>query len=149
MFLINDEKMNKNLIGLKCDKIVDNIYQIIDDKFGFLKNDKYGFNLTVKVVDNPHLITYEINHLYEELLCNNYNNDLSIFNDKIFNRVLNEVKMQSELNKNKKVINIKINNPKMKLNEYEDYILKIIQNPELKQEVQNMINNKYSHLNIL
>ena len=146
IFLIDDEKMNKNIITLKSDKIMSSIYSIIDDKFGFLKNDKYQFNLNVKVVDNPHLINYEINHLYEEILRNNFNNEISVYNNKIIDRILNEMKKEAVVNKDENIIQY---NNKIKYNIYEEYILNSLRNHELKEEIQNMIIKKYSRLNII
>ena len=147
-FLIDDEKMNKKETSLKSDKIANSIYQIIDDKFGFLKNDKYEFKANIKIVNNPRLMNYEINHLYEELLNNNYNNEFSVYNNKIIDKVLNEIKVDNGVNKDENVIKSE-NNYKMKYNTYEDYLLKLIKNSELKQEIKNMLNKKYSKLNIL
>ena len=146
IFLIDDEKMNKNIVTLKSDKIMSSIYSIIDDKFGFLKNDKYQFNLNVKVVDNPHLINYEINHLYEEILRNNFNNEISVYNNKIIDRILNEMKKEAVVNKDENIIQY---NNKIKYNIYEEYILNSLRNHELKEEIQNMIIKKYSRLNII
>ena len=146
IFLIDDEKMNKNIVTLKSDKIMSSIYSIIDDKFGFLKNDKYQFNLIVKVVDNPHLINYEINHLYEEILRNNFNNEISVYNNKIIDRILNEMKKEAVVNKDENIIQY---NNKIKYNIYEEYILNSLRNHELKEEIQNMIIKKYSRLNII
>ena len=146
IFLIDDEKMNKNIVTLKSDKIMSSIYSIIDDKFGFLKNDKYQFNLNVKVVDNPHLINYEINHLYEEILRNNFNNEISVYNNKIIERILNEMKKEAVVNKDENIIQY---NNKIKYNIYEEYILNSLRNHELKEEIQNMIIKKYSRLNII
>ena len=146
IFLIDDEKMNKNIVTLKSDKIMSSIYSIIEDKFGFLKNDKYQFNLNVKVVDNPHLINYEINHLYEEILRNNFNNEISVYNNKIIDRLLNEMKKEAVVNKDENIIQY---NNKIKYNKYEEYILNSLRNHELKEEIQNMIIKKYSRLNII
>ena len=146
IFLIDDEKMNKNIVTLKSDKIMSSIYSIIEDKFGFLKNDKYQFNLNVKVVDNPHLINYEINHLYEEILRNNFNNEISVYNNKIIDRLLNEMKKEAVVNKDENIIQY---NNKIKYNIYEEYILNSLRNHELKEEIQNMIIKKYSRLNII
>ena len=148
LFLIDDEKMNKKEASLKSDKIANSIYQIIDNKFGFLKNDKYEFKANIKIVNNPRLMNYEINHLYEELINNNYNNEFSIYNNKIIDRILNEIKVDTGVNKDENEIKSE-NNYKMKFNTYEDYLLKLIKNSELKQEIKNMLNKKYSKLNIL
>ena len=150
IFLIDDEKMNKNAIALKCEQIVNSIYQTIDDKFGFLKNEKYGFNLKVKVLDNPRLINYEINQIYDELFNNNYNNEASIYNNKYINKILNEMKSETETSVDKKENIIKVNiNTNNKFNLYENYILDLVKTPELKEEIQKMINEKYSKLNII
>ena len=148
IFLIDDEKMNKNITTLKSDKIVNSLYQIIDDKFGFLKNDKYEFEAKVKIVENPGLINYEINQLYDELVNNNYNNEISVYNNKIINRILNAMKVEIDVNKNEGVLKINFN-PKIKFNLYEEYLLKSIKDPELKEEIQKMINKKYSKFNML
>ena len=148
IFIIDDEKMNKTDITLKCDQIVNSIYQTIDDKFGFLKNNKYDLNVKVKVVDNPRLINYEINQIYEELLNNNYNNETSIYNSKYINKILNEMKTEENATKKENVLKVNIN-PKIKFNLYEDYILSLVKTPELKEDIQNMINKKYSKLNII
>ena len=142
--------MNKNTIALKCEQIVNSIYQTIDDKFGFLKNEKYGFNLKVKVLDNPRLINYEINQIYDELFNNNYNNEASIYNNKYINKILNEMKSETETSVDKKENIIKVNiNTNTKFNLYENYILDLVKTPELKEEIQKMINEKYSKLNII
>ena len=150
VFLINDEKMNRNTSTLKKEEIVNSIYKIIDDKFNFLMNGKYEFNVNVKVVENPHLINYEINHLYDELNNNNYNDELSVFNKKIISKLLKEIRANADSNKNKiKKETKKDINQKTKFNIYEDYLLISIQNPELKDEIQKMINKKYSKLNLI
>ena len=148
IFIIDDEKMNKTDITLKCDQIVNSIYQTIDDKFGFLKNNKYDLNVKVKVVDNPRLINYEINQIYEELLNNNYNNETSIYNSKYINKILNAMKTEDNAIKKENVLKVNIN-PKIKFNLYEDYILNLVKTPDLREEIQNMINKKYSKLNII
>ena len=148
IFLIDDEKMNRNNPTLKSDAIVNSIYKIIEDKFNFLMNGKYQFNVKVKVVANPHLINYEINNLYDELNKNNYNDEFSIYNKKIISKLLNEIKATFNSDKDGTEIKKDINQ-KTKFNLYEDYILNCVQNPELKEEIQNMINKKYSKLNII
>ena len=148
IFLIDDEKINRNNSTLKSDAIVNSIYKIIEDKFNFLMNGKYQFNVKVKVVANPHLINYEINNLYDELNKNNYNDEFSIYNKKIISKLLNEFKATFNSDKDGTEIKKDINQ-KTKFNLYEDYILNCVQNPELKEEIQNMINKKYSKLNII
>ena len=148
IFLIDDEKMNRNNPTLKSDTIVNSIYKIIEDKFNFLMNGKFQFNVKVKVVANPHLINYEINNLYDELNKNNYNDEFSIYNKKIISKLLNESKATFNSDKDGTEIKKDINQ-KTKFNLYEDYILNCVQNPELKEEIQNMINKKYSKLNII
>ena len=149
IYLIDDEKMKKNMNALKADKIVEFIYKIINDKFSFLSNDKYNFDVIAKIVDNPHLINYEINLLYDELLNNNYNNEFSVYNKNIYNKILNEIKNNNNSNnKDNDVDNININ-PKIKYNLYEESILNSIHTPELKEDLLNMINKKYSKLNII
>ena len=148
IFLIDDEKMHRNVAILKTDKIMNSIYKIIDDKFGFLKNDKYEFNAKVKIVDNPRSINYEINQLYEEILNNNYNNEMSIYNNKIINRILKEIKDEAVTNENEGALKININQ-KIKFNLYEEYIFKVAKDIELKKEIENMMNKKYSKLNII
>ena len=148
IFLIDDEKMHRNVAILKTDKIMNSIYKIIDDKFCFLKNDKYEFNVKIKIVDNPRSINYEINQLYEELLNNNYNNEMSIYNNKIINRILKEIKNEADTKENEGALKININQ-KIKFNLYEKYIFKVVKDIELKKEIENMINKKYSKLNII
>ena len=150
IFLINDEKMNRNAPNIKNDEIVNSIYKIIEDKFNFLMNGKYELNVKVKVIANPHLINYEINLLYDELNNNNYNDEFSIYNKNIISKLLNEIKANIDSNKNKNKKELKNDiNQKTKFNIYEDYILNSIQNQELKDEIQTMINKKYSKLNII
>ena len=148
IFLIDDEKMNRNSPTLKSEEIVNSIYKIIEDKFNFLMNGKYKFNVKVKVVANPHLINYEINNLYDELNNNNFNDEFSIYNKKIISQLLNEIKAKIDSDNNGTEIKKDINQ-KTKFNLYEEYILNSVQNPELKDEIQNMINKKYSKLNII
>ena len=148
IFLIDDEKMHRNVAILKTDKIMNSIYKIIDDKFGFLKNNKYEFNVKIKIVDNPRSINYEINQLYEEFFNNNYNNEMSIYNNKIINRILKEIKDEAVTNVNEGALKININQ-KIKFNLYEEYIFKVVKDIELKKEIENMINEKYSKLNII
>ena len=148
IFLIDDEKMHRNVAILKTDKIMNSIYKIIDDKFGFLKNNKYEFNVKIKIVDNPRSINYEINQLYEEFFNNNYNNEMSIYNNKIINRILKEIKDEAVTNENEGALKININQ-KIKFNLYEEYIFKVVKDIELKKEIENMINEKYSKLNII
>ena len=125
------------------------IYKIINDKFSFLSNDKYNFDVIAKIVDNPHLINYEINLLYDELVNNNFNNEFSVYNNHIYNKILNEIKNSNDsINKGNDVDNVNVN-PKIKFNLYEEFILNSIHNPELKEEFLNMINKKYSKLNII
>ena len=97
---------------------------------------------------NPHLINYEISHLYDELNNNNYNDEFSIYNKNIISEILKEIKANNDANINEKRVNRDINQ-KTKFNLYEEYILNSIQNQELKEEIQNMINKKYSKLNII
>lgn len=150
IFLINDEKMNRNTSTLKKEEIVNSIYKIIDDKFNFLMNGTYEFNFNVKIVENPRLINYEINHLYDELNNNNYNDEFSIYNKNIISKLLKEIRANADSNKNKIKNEIKKDiNQKTKFNIYEDYLLISIQNPELKDEIQKMINKKYSKLNLI
>ena len=149
IFLIDDEKMNRNIVIIKSDKIVNSINQIIKDKFSFLINGKYEFKVIIKILDNPHLINYEINHLYEELLKNNSNNELSIYNNKIIYKLLNEIISDTNSITNGNLIKTNINEPKVKFNLYENYILNSVKNSELKDEILNMINKKYSKLNII
>ena len=127
---------------------MNSIYKIIEDKFNFLMNGKYKFNVKVKVVANPHLINYEINNLYDELNNNNYNDEFSIYNKKIISQLLNEIKAKIDSDNDGTEIKKDINQ-KTKFNLYEEYILNSVQNPELKDEIQNMINKKYSKLNIM
>ena len=148
IFLIDDEKMNRNSPTLKSEEILNSIYKIIEDKFNFLMNGKYKFNIKVKVVANPHLINYEINNLYDELNNNNYNDEFSIYNKKIISQLLNEIKAKIDSDNDGTEIKKDINQ-KTKFNLYEEYILNSVQNPELKDEIQNMINKKYSKLNII
>ena len=148
IFLIDDEKMHRNVAILKTDKIMNSIYKIIDDKFGFLKNNKYEFNVKIKIVDNPRSINYEINQLYEEFFNNNYNNEMSIYNNKIINRILKEIKDEAVTNVNEGALKININQ-KIEFNLYEEYIFKVVKDIELKKEIENMINEKYSKLNII
>ena len=148
IFIIDDEKMNKNAIVVKSEEIVNSIYKIIEDKFDFLFKGKYDFNVNVKIVANPHLINYEISHLYDELNNNNYNDEFSIYNKNIISEILKEIKANNDANINEKRVNRDINQ-KTKFNLYEEYILNSIQNQELKEEIQNMINKKYSKLNII
>ena len=148
IFIIDDEKMNKNAIIVKSEEIVNSIYRIIEDKFDFLFKGKYDFNVNVKIVANPHLINYEISHLYDELNNNNYNDEFSIYNKNIISEILKEIKANNDANINEKRVNRDINQ-KTKFNLYEEYILNSIQNQELKEEIQNMINKKYSKLNII
>ena len=150
IFLINDEKMNRNAPNIKNDEIVNSIYKIIEDKFNFLMNGKYELNVKVKVIANPHLINYEINLLYDELNNNNYNDEFSIYNKNIISKLLYEIKANIDSNKNRNKKELKNDiNQKTKFNIYEDYILNSIQNQELKDEIQTMINKKYSKLNII
>ena len=148
IFIIDDEKMNKNAIVVKSEEIVNSIYKIIEDKFDFLFKGKYDFNVNVKILANPHLINYEISHLYDELTNNNYNDEFSIYNKNIISEILKEIKANNDANINEKRVNRDINQ-KTKFNLYEEYILNSIQNQELKEEIQNMINKKYSKLNII
>ena len=148
IFLIDDEKMNRNSPTLKSEEIVNSIYKIIEDKFNFLMNGKYKFNVKVKVVANPHLINYEINNLYDELNNNNFNDEFSIYNKKIISQLLNEIKAKIDSENDGTEIKKDINQ-KTKFNLYEEYILNSVQNPELKDEIQSMINKKYSKLNIM
>ena len=149
IYLIDDEKIKENINALKADKIVEFIYKIINDKFSFLSNDKYNFDVIAKIVDNPHLINYEINLLYDELVNNNFNNEFSVYNNHIYNKILNEIKNSNDsINKGNDVDNVNVN-PKIKFNLYEEFILNSIHNPELKEEFLNMINKKYSKLNII
>ena len=137
--------MNKNAIVVKSEEIVNSIYKIIEDKFDFLFKGKYDFNVNVKIVANPHLINYEISHLYDELNNNNYNDEFSIYNKNIISKLLNEIKANIDSNKNRNKKELKNDiNQKTKFNIYEDYILNSIQNQELKDEIQTMINKKYS-----
>ena len=65
------------------------------------------------------------------------------------NKLLNEIISDTNSITNGNLIKPNINEPKVKFNLYENYILNIVKNSELKDEILNMINKKYSKLNII
>ena len=144
LFIIDDEQLNKKE-GYSANKIVNNINQIISNKFSFImNNNNYQINITVKVISNPHLINYEINNLYNELVLNNFNNTSSVYNENIYYRIINDIKKVKNDN-----YNINSNDKKGNLNIYETYILNVVQDEKLKLEVENIINIKYSKRKIM
>ena len=146
IFIINDEQLNKKE-NYSLNKIINTINQIINNKFLYIiNNTNYHFNVIIKVISNPHLINYEINNIYEELIANNYNDILSIYNRNIFDRIINDIKINDKIQNNEIMINV---NNKTNYNRYENYILNMIQDEELKIEIQKMINHKYSKRNII
>jgi len=140
IFIINDQQLNKNG-DISVNVIINKINQMINNKFSFLINNiNFQFNVDIKVVSNPHLINYEINNIYDDLVSNNNNNLFSIYNKNIYNRILNDIKNNGERNKV---------NDKSNFNRYENYILDLIHEEKLKEELLNMIKNKYSKINII
>jgi hypothetical protein len=140
IFIIDDQQINKN-DNFSVNVIINKINQMINNKFGFLINNiNFQFNVDIRVVSNPHLINYEINNIYDELVSNYYNSLSSIYNKNIYNRILDEIKNNGEISE--------VNN-KSSFNRYENYILNIIHDEKLKEELMNMIKNKYSKINII
>jgi len=140
IFIINDQQLNKNG-EISVNAIINKINQMINNKFSFLINNiNFQFNVDIKVVSNPHLINYEINNIYDDLVSNYNNNLFSVYNKNIYNRILNDIKSNGERNKV---------NDKSSFNRYENYILDLIHDEKLKEELLNMIKNKYSKINII
>ena len=140
IFIIDDQQLNKNG-NFSVNTIINKINQIINNKFGFIINNiNFKFNVEIKVVSNPHLINYEINNIYDDLVSNYYNNLFSVYNKNIYNRILNDISNNGEINK----VNDKYN-----FNRYENYILALIHDENLKEELLDMIKNKYSKINFL
>ena len=110
-----------------------------------MNNSNYQLDIKVKIVSNPHLINYEINNIYNELVENNFNNSISIYNEKIFNKIKDYIK-NNETNINNCY---SCNSKKEKFNLYENYFLNVIKDENLKKEIDNMINVKYSKRNII
>ena len=141
IFLIDDEQLKRNE-NYSVNKIVNNINQMINNKFAFIiNNDIFQLNVVVKIVSNSHLIKYEINNIYNELVINNINSAISIYNIKIFEKILNNVKQIN--NTNEKLYNIKT-----KFNTYEKYIYNSITDEKLKNEIKDIINCKYEKRNL-
>ena len=140
IFIIDDQQLNKN-DNFSVNIIINKINQMINNKFGFIINNiNFQFNVDIKSVSNPHLINYEINNIYDELVSNYYNSFLSVYNKNVYNRILDDIKNNGEISE--------INN-KSSFNRYENYILDIIHDEKLKEEILNMIKNKYSKINII
>ena len=140
IFIINDQQLNKNG-EISVNAIINKINQMINNKFSLLINNiNFQFNVDIKVVSNPHLINYEINNIYDDLVSNYNNNLFSVYNKNIYNRILNDIKSNGERNKV---------NDKSSFNRYENYILDLIHDEKLKEELLNMIKNKYSKINII
>ena len=140
IFIINDQQLNKNG-EISVNVIINKINQMINNKFSFLINNiNFQFNVDIKVVSNPHLINYEINNIYDDLVSNYNNNLFSVYNKNIYNRILNDIKSNGERNKV---------NDKSSFNRHENYILDLIHDEKLKEELLNMIKNKYSKINII
>ena len=140
IFIIDDQQLNKNG-NFSVNTIINKINQMINNKFGFIINNiNFKFNVEIKVVSNPHLINYEINNIYDDLVSNYYNNLFSVYNKNIYNRILNDISNNGEINK----VNDKYN-----FNRYENYILALIHDENLKEELLDMIKNKYSKINFL
>ena len=145
IFIIDDEQLNKKE-DYSVNKIVNKINQIIKNKFSFIMNNSnYQLDIKVRVISNPHLINYEINNIYNEIVENNFNNPASVYNVNIFDRIKNYIK-NNETNIND--CN-KLNNKTEKFNVYENYFLNIIQDDNLKEQIDSIINIKYSKRNIL
>ena len=114
---------------------------MINNKFGFIINNiNFKFNVDIKVVSNPHLINYEINNIYDDLVSNYYNYLFSVYNKNIYDKILNDIKNNGEINQV---------NDKSNFNRYENYILALIHDENLKEELLGMIKNKYSKINFL
>ena len=140
IFIIDDQQLNKNG-NFSVNTIINKINQMINNKFCFIINNiNFKFNVEIKVVSNPHLINYEINNIYDDLVSNYYNNLFSVYNKNIYNRILNDISNNGEINK----VNDKYN-----FNRYENYILALIHDENLKEELLDMIKNKYSKINFL
>jgi len=148
IFIADDEQLNKKE-DYSVNKIVNTINKIINNKFSFIINNNiYQLNVIVKVISNPHLINYEINNIYNELVNNNFNNMFSVYNENIFNKVINDIKNNNKNDNDEEIIKIK-NSTNNKFNRYENYILNMVQDINLKNEIKNIINNKYSKRNII
>lgn len=140
IFIIDDQQLNKNG-NFSVNTIIKKINQMINNKFGFIINNiNFKFNVDIKVISNPHLINYEINNIYDDLVSNYYNNLFSVYNKNIYSRVLNDINNNGEINKIK---------DKSNFNRYENYILALIHDESLKEELLGMIKNKYSKINFL
>ena len=140
LFIIDDQQLSKNE-NISINSIINKINQMINNKFSFIINNiNFHFNVDIKVVSNPHLINYEINNIYNDLVPNYYNNLFSVYNKNIYSRILSEIKNNGE---------IKEVNDKYNFNIYENYILSLIHDEKLKEELLSMIKNKYSKLNII
>ena len=145
IFIIDDEQLNKKE-DYSVNKIINKINLLINDKFSFIMNNSnYQLDIKVRIVSNPHLINYEINNIYNELVENNFNNSISIYNEKIFNKIKDYIK-NNEININNCC---SCNGKKEKFNLYENYFLNVIKDENLKKEIDNMINVKYSKRNII
>ena len=148
IFVIDDEQLKKGE-DYSVSKIVNTIRQIINDKFGFIiNNNNYQLKVNIKNISNPHLIYYEINNIYDELVTNNFNNLFSVYNTNIYTKILNNIKTNDNISNdnNQEIIKMNINT---NYNRYENYILNMIKDDKLKNEIKIMINNKYSKRNIL
>ena len=140
IFIIDDQQLNKNG-NFSVNIIINKINQMINNKFGFIINNiNFKFNVDIKVVSNPHLINYEINNIYDDLVSNYYNYLFSVYNKNIYDKILNDIKNNGEINQV---------NDKSNFNRYENYILALIHDENLKEELLGMIKNKYSKINFL
>ena len=147
IFIIDDEKLNQKE-GYSVNNIVKKINQLINNKFSYIiNNNNYQFNIITKVITNPHLINYEINNIYNDLVANNFNNLYSVYNSKIFNKIISDIKNNEKIRNGNNIINY--NNKNDNFNLYENYILNIISDTNLKKEIEGIINSKYSKRNII
>ena len=96
IFIIDDEQLKREE-NYSVSKIVNNINQIVNNKFtSIISNDIFQLKVDVKIISNPGLIKYEINNIYNELTINNINNVSSVYNVKIFEKILINIKKKGK-----------------------------------------------------
>ena len=73
IFIIDDQKLQKNN-KYSVNKIKNKINNTINENFGPIINSKiFQLKILVKVINYSHLISYEINNIYNGLISNNSN----------------------------------------------------------------------------
>lgn len=148
IFIIDDQKLQKNN-KYSVNKIKNKINNTINENFGPIINSKiFQLKILVKVINYSHLISYEINNIYNGLIANNSNDSSSIFNKRIYNQILENIKNECFL-KQKDILKKNSGNSEVsEWNFYEKYLFNAVSDEKLKEMIKNIVNKKYTQRNI-